>query len=154
MGIGYVDSIVVYNRHTIGLKQTEQYFGTRFDNVRVELTQGANQKASGMESASICVVKIPNGNLPKPYTPPEAWKEMGEEGKLANFTLDTKGGDFFIIVKKEELRIDIDVPVGLVKSIDYTGGFFEYIKGKYGYTFSISTMDVYNLIPRFEIGGK
>ena len=35
--------------------------------MRVELTQGANQKASGMENASVCVVKIKNANFPKPY---------------------------------------------------------------------------------------
>ncbi len=39
MGIGYVDSVVVYNRYINGLMETETYFGTRFDNVRVELTQ-------------------------------------------------------------------------------------------------------------------
>ena len=39
MGIGYVDSVVVYNRYINGLMEAETYFGTRFDNVRVELTQ-------------------------------------------------------------------------------------------------------------------
>lgn len=154
MGIGYKDSVVVYNRHTTGLKQTEQYFGTRFDNVRVELTQGANQIASGMESASVCVVKIPNTNLPKPYMVPKVWKSLEAEEKAENFTLDTESRNFFVIVKKDELGIDIEVPTGLVESGSYSGGFFEYIKEQYGYAFSIDTVDVYNLIPRFEIGGK
>ena len=39
MGIGYVDSVVVYNRYINGLMETETYFGTRFDNVRIEFTQ-------------------------------------------------------------------------------------------------------------------
>ena len=30
MGIGYVDSVVVYNRYINGLMGTETYFGTRF----------------------------------------------------------------------------------------------------------------------------
>ena len=48
-GIGYVDSVVVYNRYVNQvMDEAEYYFGTRFDGTRVELTQGANQKASGM----------------------------------------------------------------------------------------------------------
>lgn len=157
MGIGYVDSVVVYNRYINGLMETETYFGTRFDNVRVELTQGANQKASGMENASVCVVKIPNnGNLPKPYKAPEVWNDLTTDEMLESFTLDTEGKNFFVIVKKAELGIDIDVPVGLIDQDEtkYPGGFFEYIKTKYGYAFSVDTVDVYTLIPRFEIGGR
>lgn len=154
MGIGYVDSVVVYNRCVSGLKETEQYFGTPFDNVRVELTQGANQKTSGMENASVCVVKIPNNNLPKPYKAPAVWNRLTAEEKFESFTLDTEGKNFFVIVKKEELGIDIDVPVGLIEGSDYDNGFFEHIKGQYGYAFSVDTVDVYNLIPRFEIGGR
>lgn len=154
MGIGYNDSVVVYNRHVSGLKEAEQYFGTRFDNVRVELTQGANQKESGMEDVSACVVKIPNVDLPKPYKAPEVWNKLAADEKPESFTLDTKGRNFFIIVKKEELGINIDVPIGIVEGKYYPNGFFEHIKEKYGYAFSVDTVDVYNLIPRFEIGGK
>lgn len=154
MGISYVDSIVVYNRYVTTLMEKEQYFGTRFDNVRIELTQGANQKASGMENASVCVAKIPKADLPKPYKAPEVWKKLTTVEMLESFTLDKDNSNFFVIVKKEGLGIDIDVPVGLVNGDDYSGGFFGYIKGKYGYTFAISTVDVYDLIPRFEIGGK
>lgn len=127
MGIGYVDSVVVYNRYVNGLMETEQYFGTRFDNVRVELTQGANQKESGMENASVCVVKIPNVNLPKPYKAPEVWNDLTTEEMLENFTLDTQGKNFFVIVQKAELGIDIVVPVGLIDQGEtkYPGGFFE-----------------------------
>lgn len=152
MGIGYKDSVVVYNRYAKG---PEQYFGTRFDNVRVELTQGADQKVSGMEDVSACVVKIPNTDLPKPYIAPRIWKKLTEEEKAENFTLDTESQNFFVIVKKDELGIDIDMPTGLVESGDsYPDGFFEYVKEQYGHAFSIDTVDVYNLIPRFEIGGK
>lgn len=157
MGIGYVDSVIVYNRYVNGLMEIEQYFGTRFDNVRVELTQGANQKASGMENASVCVVKIPNnGNLQKPYKAPQIWKKLTTEEMLENFTLDTEEKNFFVVAKKAELGIDIDVPVGLIEQDEtkYPGGFFEYIKTKYGYAFSVDTVDVYTLIPRFEIGGR
>ena len=140
MGIGYVDSVVIYNRYINGLMETETYFGTRFDNVRVELTQGANQKASGMENASVCVV----------------WNDLTTDEMLESFTLDTEGKNFFVIVKKSELGVDIDVPTGLIDQDEtkYPGGFFEYIKTKFGYAFSVDTVDVYTLIPRFEIGGR
>ena len=154
MGINYVDAVVVYNRCVSGIEETEQYFGTRFDNVRIELTQGANQKASGMENASVCVVKIPNTNLPKPYKAPAVWNSITADEKLKSFTLDTEGKNFFVIVKKEELGIDIDVPIGLVEGKDYENGFFEHTKERYGYTFSVDTVDVYNLIPRFEVVGR
>lgn len=156
MGINYVDSVVVYNRYINGLYETEQYFGTRFDNVRIELTQGANIKASGMENASVCVVKIPNRNLPKPYKAPEVWNDLTTDEMLESFTIDTEGKNFFVIVKKLELGIDIDVPVGLIDQDEskYPGGFFEYIKTIYGYAFSVDTVDVHTVIPRFEIGGR
>ena len=156
MGIGYTDSIIVYNQYTHSLWQTQYYFGTRFDNVRIELTQGANQKASGMENASVCVAKIPNANLPKPYKSPPVWLKLTTEEMLESFTLN-KGNDFFVIVKKADLGIDVDLPDGMIESNNYEGyegGFFEYAKTKYGYAYTIDTVDVYTLIPRFEIGGK
>lgn len=157
MGIGYVDSVVVYNRYVNGLMETETYFGTRFDKVRVELTQGANQKASGMENASVCVVKIPNVNLSKPYKAPEVWNDLTTDEMLESFTLDTTSKSFFIIVKKSDIAVDIDVPLGVIEQ-DYEkygdDGWFGYVKGKYGYVFGIDTVDVYTLIPRFEIGGR
>ena len=155
-GLGYIDSIIVYNQYTYGIMQKQTYFGTRFDNVRIELTQGANQKASGMENASVCVVKIPNANLPKPYKSPPVWLKLTTEEMLESFTLN-KGQDFFLIVKKDDLGIDVDLPDGMIESNNYEGydgGFFEYVKTKYGYAYTIDTVDVYTLIPRFEIGGK
>ena len=156
MGINYVDSIVVYNRYFSGLMENEYYFGTLFENVRIELTQGANQKSSGMENASVCVVKISNTDLKKPYKAPEVWKNSTTEEQLNSFTLDAQNKNFFVITKKLDLGIDIELPIGMIEGKDYSdrGGFYEFIKGKYGYAFSIDTVDVYTLIPRFEIGGR
>ena len=58
MGIGYVDSVVAYNRYINGLYETEQYFGTWCDNVRIELTHGSNPKEDysdrkGIERVSV-----------------------------------------------------------------------------------------------------
>lgn len=155
MGIGYKDSVVLYNRYVDGLMETEHYIGTRFDGVRVELTKGANQLASGMENADACLVKIPNGsNLPKPYVSPEIWilKSEGDKGKY--FTASPGGCDFMIIVQKDELGINVDAPTGVVESDAYEGGLYQYLRNQYGYTYGINTVDVYQLIPRFEVRGK
>ena len=155
MGIGYVDSIILYNRYFNDTLEVETYFGTRFDNVRVELTQGANIKASGIENADACVAKIANdSNLPNPYMPPEVWNDQTTEVMEQNFTIDTANENFFVIAKKPELNIDLDLPVGAIESDTYRGGYFQHIKEKYGHAYLIDTLNVYNLIPRFEIGGK
>lgn len=156
MGIGYVDSVVVYNRYINGLMETETYFGTRFDNVRVELTQGANITKSGLENANACIIKVNTASIKKSgksYKAPKVWEKLTTEEMVENFTLN-KGKDFFVIVNKADMGIDVDLPEGMVDSDTYAGGFFEYVKNKYGYAYSVDTVDVYTLIPRFEIGGK
>lgn len=158
MGLGYVDSVIVYNRFE-SRTEGELYFGTRFDNVRIELTEGANITASGLENASSCVAKIDTASVAKTkkeYKPPKVWAKLSGEEKAECFTLN-KEVDFFVIVKKTELGIDVDLPVGKVAHEDYDGyddGFFEHVKTNYGYAYNVGTVDVYTLIPRFEIGGK
>lgn len=154
MGLDYKDSIILFNRYE-SKTQGELYFGTRFDNVRVELTQGANIQTSGLVDADSCVVKIPiDSNLPKPYKAPQVWKESVTEDMEQSFTIN-KDEDFFILVKKENLGIALeDVPVGIVTRSDYPFGLFEELSQKYGYVYKVHTVDVYNLIPRFQVGGK
>ena len=155
MGIGYVDSVVVYNRYIDGIMETEYYIGTRFDNVRVELTEGANIRNSGIENADSCIAKIPNNStLTKPYKAPQEWLDIPNDEKIGFFTFDPDNGTFFAIAKKKELGIDIDLPLGIVDSADYKGGFYQYVRNKYGYTYTLKTADVYNLIPRFEVSGS
>lgn len=60
MGIGYKDAVVLYNRHYNDTLETEYYFGTLFENVRIELTQAENINKSGMKDADSFLVKIPN----------------------------------------------------------------------------------------------
>jgi len=156
MGIGYVDSIVVYNRYTEGSPEKEYYVGTRFDGVRIELTKGANIRESGMENADSCIVKIPNDStLQKKYVAPRIWKTLSGDEKLKCFTLNPEGKDFFSIIKKKGLEIDLDLPVGLVEeSEQYMGGLYQFLRSQYGYTYTMSTVDIYDLIPRFEVSGK
>lgn len=157
MGIGYVDSVVIYNRY---INQTmdgaEQYFGTRIDNVRVEFTQEQNQNKSGSQDASVCLLKIPNDStLPKPYKVPELWNDLTTDEMLNSFTLNTDG-DFFVLVKRKGLNLDIDAPVGIQDSDNpvYEGGFYEYMKSHYSFVYQMSSFAQLDAIPHFEVGGK
>lgn len=155
MGIGYVDSIVLYNRYENGVLGNVYYIGTRFDGVRIELTQGANIRTSGLENADSCVVKIPNNTtLPKPYVEPVQWLGLTTDEMQKAFTLDKNNKNFFVIAKKKELGIDINLPKGMIDGETYQEGFLEHISTTYGYTYMLNTVDVYTLIPRFEIGGS
>ena len=135
MGIGYIDSVIIYNRYYNDTTGAEQYFGTRLDNVRVELTKEQNQSKSGSEDVSDCLFKIPNDST--------------------LFTLSTDG-DFFVLVKKKGLNLDIDAPIGMLDSSspEYGGGFYGYMKSKYSYVYQMSSFAVFGLIPYFQIGGK
>lgn len=158
MGIGYIDSVIIYNRYYNDTTGAEQYFGTRLDNVRVEFTKEQNQSKSGSEDVSDCLLKIPNDStLPKPYLVPEIWNDLTADEMLQNFTLSTDG-DFFVLVKKKELNLDIDAPIGMQDSsadpYAEEGGFYEYMKSKYSYVYQMSSFAVFSLIPYFQIGGK
>lgn len=109
MGIDYVDSVVIYNRY---INQTmdgaEQYFGTRIDKVKMEFTEELNQNKSGSQDVSKCLLSIDNDStLPKPYKVPELWNDLTTDEMLSSFTLNTDG-DFFVLVKKPELNLDIE----------------------------------------------
>lgn len=156
MGIGYVDSVVVYNRYINGLMETETYFGTRFDNANIEFTQEENQNRAGKEDTSVCILKLENNSsLAKPYLDPKEWKRLTTDEMLEHFTLDI-GGDFFVIVKREDLNLDIEAPVGLIESSTselYSGNFFEYMKKNYSYVYSMNSFASRKLIPHFQVGG-
>lgn len=155
MGIGYIDSVIVYNRYVRKTDEAEQYFGTRFDKVRIVFTEEENQTRAGKENTSVCILKIHNDNtLPKPFKDPVSWKKLTTEEMQENFTLQ-KGEDFFVIVKRKGLNLDVEAPVGLQNSNDspYDGNFFEYMKGKYGYVYSINSFEQKELIPHFQVGG-
>lgn len=151
MGIGYRDSVILYNKYTEGLQQMEYYIGIRLDNVRVEMTQGANISSSGLVNADAYTVKIPQSDkLKRKYLAPLEWKCLPQNEKNNFFTISED--DFIAVVKKEELNIDIEMPVGPVLSSGYRNGFFNYAKEKCN-CFSVRTVDVFQLIPRWQIGG-
>ena len=131
MGIGYKDAVVLYNRHYNDTLETEYYFGTLFENVRIELTQAENINKSGMKDADSFLVKIPNDGTLNYANPPD-WENMSEEEKIKHFTLRSNDFDFVVIAKKDELLIDRELPVGLINSDDYPGKFFQYMVNEKG----------------------
>lgn len=151
-GIGYVDSIIVYNRMVEGINETETYYGTRLDGVRTELTQGRQMNISGNQNTDACIVKIPMELAAGRYLPARQWAM--ETGKEQYFTLNEENKDFFIIVKSSLLGIDIDLLEGRVESGGYHGGYFQYLCSRYGYTYRINHVDIYGLIPRYEVVGN
>lgn len=158
MGIGYVDSVVVYNRYYNDTTGSEQYFGTLFDGVRVEFTKEQNQIKSGSEDVSDCLLKIPNDStLPKPYLVPELWNDLTTDEMLENFTLNTDG-DFFVLVKKAELNLDIEAPIGIqdtnLTPYKENDGVLDYMKSKYSYVYEMRSFAVFGLIPHFQVGGR
>lgn len=152
MGIHYVDSGIVYNRWE---EEGEEYYsGTRFNNIRIELTQGADMRTKGLENASRCVMKIPNvGKISANYLPPMQWLRLSREEKQKHFTFDEDNQTFFVITKKKDLGIDIELPVGIITRGEYPEGFYEYVRNQYGYAYLLKTVDVFSLIPRFELNG-
>jgi len=77
-------------------------------------------------------------NLPKPYLLPKAWQDLDDNDKPEYFTF-TGAIDFFVEGEFTEIGGD---------------GFFNKIKSENDNCFMITNVDIYDLIPHFEIGGK
>lgn len=151
--IYFTDSVIVYNMYVNGLREETQYFGTRFDGVRIEFTQEENQNKAGKEDASVCLLKIKNDDsLPKPFLDPRSWEHLTTDEMLQYFTLDVDG-DFFVIVKRKGLNLDVQAPVGVCDSNAYDGNFFGYMKQNYGYVYSMNSFEQFEGIPYFQVGG-
>lgn len=155
MGIDYTSTIIIYNRFYNETLDSEYYFGTRIEGVRIELTQAANISKSGIKDADSIRVKIPSDAPEKEYVDCSKWQGLATDEKLENFTVDAGSQDFFTIEVSTDLAIDeteSDLPVGLIESENYADGFYQYMKDSY-HTHAIKTLDIYHLIPHIEIGG-
>ncbi len=141
MDVFYNKTVTVYNKYeTGGIKGTEVWLPTVFENVRLQINKGANVTTSGLKDADRARLHIKRNSLPKPYLMPLQWQALPDEEKPNYFTL-TGGTDFFV---------EGDVSV-VEASKD---GFFSYMKQKYDNCYKITNADCYDLIPHFEIGGE
>lgn len=155
-GLNYDASVILYNYYENSVTEDSYFFGTRFDNVRVELTEAANIRASGLENADSCTLKIKKDkNLPKTYLPPKQWENLTTDEMENYFTIRKDENDFFVIVKKDSLGINVDLPVGIVDNNNraYRNGFYQYVRERYGYTYAIHTADSFDQLERFEATG-
>ena len=95
-------------------------------------------------------------NFPKPYISPQEWVRLTTEEMLEKVTF-SEGNDFYIIVKSKDFNIDIDLPVGMIESDNYAGyggGFFEYLKTRFGFAYLLHKADSYGVIPYWALYGN
>lgn len=137
--IFYNKTVTVYNKTTEGLMGKETWYPTVLENVRLLINKGENVSKTGLESADSAKLSIKTDNLSKPYKKPLEWQNLSAEDKAKNFTL-TSGFDFFV---------EGDTSGEEIQESD----FFSYMKGKYDNCFMIKNVDVFELIPHFEVGG-
>lgn len=134
--IFYNKTVTIYNRHE---DEKEMWFPTVLENVRLQINRGENVSKSGTDSADSTKLSIMMDSLEKPFMKPLEWQKLSEEDKQASFTL-TSNEDFFVegdTTAEEILESD----------------FFSYMKRKYDNCFKMTNVDVYELIPHFEVGG-
>lgn len=157
-GTGYDDSIVIYNTYYNATLDSWQYYGTRINNVKLEFTKEKNQIQSGSEDVSVCLLSIKNDStLPKPYLECKPWAKLVGDSMMNYFTLNTEG-DFFVLVKRDDLNLDVEAPVGLVDGSlsPYVeeGGVLDYMKKNYDHVYNVNSFASTKLLPHFEVGGK
>lgn len=139
MDIFYNKTVTVYNRYEDAETGAEVWCPTVLEKVRLLINKGENVSKSGNDSADSAKLFIKTNNLPKNYKKPLEWQNLSPEDKADNFTL-TSAKDFFVegdTTAEEILESD----------------FFSYMKRKYDNCFKITNVDVYELIPHFEVGG-
>lgn len=157
-GAGYDDSVVIYNYYYNATLDSWQYYGTRIDGVKLEFTQEKNENQSGSQDVSVCLLSIKNDSaLPKPYLECKQWAKLTGVEMTDYFTLNTEG-DFFVLVKRADLNLDIEAPVGLVddRTSPYMeeGGVLDYMKKNYDHVYNVSSFASFKGLPHFEVGGK
>lgn len=141
MDVFYNKTVTVYNKYesTDDVMGGETWLPTVFENVRLQVTKGANVATSGLSDADSASLHIKRVGLPKPYLQPLAWQALSNEDKPNNFTL-TGGTDFFVEGDTSAVPITED-------------DFFSYMKSHYDNCFKMTNIDTYDLISHFEIGG-
>jgi len=149
-GIYYTDKCMIYTPTGGEVGEPRRWYGTELKNVRVELTQGSNIRATGLAEADICRVKVYDKDLPKPYETPAIWHQNGAKESTLTFDDQT----IFIITEKADMGIAVDAPHGVVNDADYDGGLQAFLSETYGLTFRVTTADHYSLMPHWEVGGR
>lgn len=136
------DVVTVFNYHSDKKNMSAKWYPTVIKGVELQITKGINVSKSGNDNANAATLHIPiDDAIAKKYKKPLEYKVL--DGKQGYFTL--KENDFFI---NGEYSADI------IDEAEYPAGFFEYMKSTCDDVFNITTVDVYKVIPHFEVGGK
>jgi hypothetical protein len=143
----YNKTVTVWNKSVDGLMETEHWYPTLIENVRILVSKGNNQQTSGLENANSARLHIMDGiSAPsKEYLPPADWLKLVQEDKPKYYTLESENDSFFV--------------EGDTTAVDASGkdNFFDYMKRNYGNCFKISAVDRYDstiAIPHWEVWGK
>lgn len=150
MGIGYDNNIVLYIPINTAVDEPMRWYSYVLSNCRVELVEGKIQQITGSEEANKIIVKIYDKDITIPYITPEKWEKIGN--KQNNITFNKNS---YILLKNVlSLSIDINPPIGLINEKDYDKGLIDYLTEEYGGIYKVNTIEHYNLIPHWHIGGN
>ena len=135
----YNKTVTVFNQYTSDddVLGSEHWFPTVLEGVLLKETQGANITRTGLMDANSVTMHIKTEGYEKPYMDPVEWGLLLD--KTDAFTL-CRERDFFV--------------VGDVSDVEVRDNFFAYMKENYDGVYRIMTVDKYETIPHYEIGGK
>lgn len=138
--IFFKDKVTLFNRYYDKQLDKECWFPTLFENVKLEITKGANINESGLSDINTAKLYIQYAELEKEFVEPKEWSKLSEEEKLNTFTIDS-ASDFFI--KGDFTNVEI-----------LESRFFENMKNNHSNVFKVSYVDRYNVVlPHFVVGG-
>lgn len=138
--IFFKDKVTLFNRYYDKQLDKECWFPTLFENVKLEITKGANINESGLSDINTAKLYIQYAELEKEFVEPKEWSKLSEEEKLNTFTIDS-ASDFFI--KGDFTNVEI-----------LESRFFEDMKNNHSNVFKVSYVDRYNVVlPHFVVGG-
>ena len=140
----FKDTVTLFNFYED--KDTGQcrWYPKVLNGVELQTAKGIVAGTKGEETADKASLHIPYSGekvCGYDYQKPLAWRQR--EDKLGILTIAEN--DFFA-----EGTFD----VGIVDESDYPEGFYEYMRNRYDDVYNITSVNRYDTIPHFEVGGK
>lgn len=139
MDIFYNKTVTIFNRCADDILGDDTWYPTVLHNVRLIEGKGANITATGLADADSAKLFINTETLEKAYLSPIAWQKSAEKAKFFTLASDM---DFFVVGD-----VQGEVP-------PTSGSFLNAMRRKYDGVYRITTVDKYELIPHFEVGGE
>ncbi len=138
----FTDTVTIFNHYEDKKNGISIWYPTVLDGVELQVAKGINVSKSGNDNADSANLHIKiNADIRRAYKKPKEYKALEE--KQGYFTL--KPDDFFMEGGYDNTPVDDG---------DYPNGFFEFMKKAYDDVYNITTVDIFKVIPHFEVGGK